>query len=56
MDGGRLEGKRSGPPMRSEGVFSPGVRNCFGNFFLFFFFGRGVVLGLSRLLFGKTQG
>ena len=37
------------------------VRNCFGNSFfffrdLFFFFWLGVVLGLSRLLFGKTQG
>ena len=34
------------------------VRNCFGNSFFFsgFFFWLGVVLGLSRLLFGKTQG
>ena len=35
------------------------VRNCFGNsvfFFGIFFFWLGVVLGLSRLLFGKTQG
>ena len=35
------------------------VRNCFGNYFIFFrffFFGLEVVLGLSRLLFGETQG
>ena len=36
------------------------VRNCFGNSFFFFsgifFFWLGVILGLSRLLFGKTQG
>ena len=35
------------------------VRNWFGNSFFYsgiFFFWLGVVLGLSRLLFGKTQG
>ena len=45
-----------GPP----GLPRKRVRNWFGNSFfffrIFFFFWLGVVLGLSRLLFGKTQG
>ena len=40
-------------------IFSKRVRNCFGNSFFFFFgifvFWLGVVLGLYRLLFGKTR-